>query len=105
MILGKKGLTKLENLYRVAVHYKNDNGFVEYQPDTKELKVILVNEAKRAEVEQFLTTEHTVNAPVNTIRDFEKYPFRPVESLSDLKLGLTRLWQKTGVHVDWSRPA
>lgn len=94
----------MEQLYRVAVHYKNDNGFIEYDPASRKLNVLLQEEATRNEVEKFLTTEHWINAPQNTIKDFARRLVCPVESLSNLKLGLTRLWQNTGVHVDWSRP-
>lgn len=95
----------MEQLYRVAVHYKNDNGFIEYEPVSRKLHVLLQDEVKRCEVENFLTTEHWINAPQNTIKDFTSRLVRPTESLSNLELGLTRLWQNTGVHVDWSRPA
>lgn len=95
----------MEDLYRVAVHYENDNGFIEYDPGSKQLNVILAAEAKKREVEQFLTAEHEINAPVHTIQDFKKCLVKPVDSLQNLKLALTRLWQATGVHVDWSRPA
>ncbi|MEG6584266.1 hypothetical protein [Dendrosporobacter sp. 1207_IL3150] len=91
-------------LFRVAVQYKNDNGFIEYDTDTKEINVILKDESKRSEVEKYLTTEHVINAPQNTLLDFKKCLITPVNNVEDLKLALTRLWQTTGVHVDWSRP-
>jgi hypothetical protein len=28
----------------------------------------------------------------------------PTDSLDSFKLALTRLWQHTGIYVDWSRP-
>ncbi len=95
----------MNQLYRVAIQYRNDNGFIEYDPVSKQLSIILEDAAKRCEVEQFLSKEQEINSPQHTIEDFTRKVLKPTASLENLKLALTGLWQKTGVHVDWSRPA
>jgi len=94
----------MEQLYRVAIHYQNDNGYIEYHLASKQVKVMLEDAAKQSEVEAFLNTEHEISAPQYSLCDFKNYVIKPVNSLADLKLGLTRLWGNTGVYVDWSRP-
>ena len=35
---------------------------------------------------------------------YQELDIDPLESLGNLKLALTRLWEATEVQVDWSRP-
>lgn len=90
--------------YRVAIHHDSDCGYIEYNPATKEVKVVLGDAAKRREVEAFLNNRHALREAQKGLRDFRDLSAVPTESLAVLKLALTRLWQKTGVLVDWSRP-
>ncbi|HWR41024.1 MAG TPA: hypothetical protein VN611_16150 [Patescibacteria group bacterium] len=91
-------------LYRVAIHYDNDCGFVEYDTAEKQLRVLLDHEEKRRETEAYLMQRHTIRKAGQRLLDFSEVDILPVDNLEDLKLALTRLWQKTGVYVDWSRP-
>ena len=36
--------------------------------------------------------------------DFTTEKINPLADVKSLKTALTRLWNQTGVHVDWSRP-
>jgi len=36
---------------------------------------------------------------------YERLTVKPLESLDNLKLALTRMWEAIDVQVDWSRPA
>lgn len=94
----------MENMYRVAIHYNEDNGYIEYAMDAKTAKVVLDSEDKKAAVEAYLAQEHEINVPHETLMDFSKRQVKPLNSVEDLKLALTRLWGITGVYVDWSRP-
>jgi len=94
----------MADLYRVAIHYLNDYGYIEYDPDTKKVIVNLANEAKRKEVESYLATEHVFRVAHDTLLDFVELRTVPTESLENLKQCLTRLWEATEVLVDWSRP-
>lgn len=94
----------MANLYRVAVHYGNDNGFVEYNLETKDIRVELANEAKRRAAEEFLSNEHIIAVADKDIRDFKEQRVIPAQDVDSFKLALTRLWEATEVHVDWSRP-
>ena len=92
------------DLYRVAIHYGNDCGFVEYQAADKKLNVLLDHAEKRQEVEAYLTRRHTIRKAGQRLLDFSEVDILPVDNVEDLKLALTRMWQETGVYVDWSRP-
>ncbi|SDF64320.1 hypothetical protein [Sporolituus thermophilus] len=94
----------MSEIYRVAIHHANDNGYIEYDPATKTIKVILADDGKRRQVEAFLSTKHVIRMAQKTLRDFKDAVAVPTESVEQLKLALTRLWEHTGVYVDWSRP-
>jgi hypothetical protein len=91
-------------VYRVAIHHDNDCGYIEYDPDTKKVRVVLDDAVKRRAVESFLQSNHIIRVAQRTLRDFREFTVAPNQDLGTLKLVLTRLWQDTGVLVDWSRP-
>lgn len=91
-------------IYRVAIHYDNDCGYIEYDIDTKKVKVMLADAVTRKTVEAFLHSEHLLREAQRTLLDFREKTAVPTESLAALKLSLTGLWRQTGVLVDWSRP-
>jgi hypothetical protein len=90
-------------LFRVAIHHDNDCGYIEYDPNLKQIKVVLDDAAKRGEVEAYLSRKHLIRV-ARTLRDFTESSGFPAESLGSLKAVLNHLWQHTGVFVDWSRP-
>lgn len=94
----------MENIYCVAIHYNEDMGYVEYNPVNKTVKVVLKNDDKKAAVENFLIVEHEIKVPNKTLMDFTNTKVKAIDSLESFKLAMTRLWGKTGVYVDWSRP-
>ncbi|MDR3562147.1 MAG: hypothetical protein P4N59_12030 [Negativicutes bacterium] len=93
----------MEELFRVAIHHDNDCGYIEYDPKRGQIKVVLDNPAKRAEVEKFLGQEHVIRV-AHTLRDFTESTGLPAENLQSLQVVLANLWINTGVLVDWSRP-
>ena len=80
------------SLFRVAIHYGiNSNGFLSYDTETKKVSVELPEQEWADKVIAYLNDEQlNVN---------------PLESLDNLKLALTRMWEAIDVQVDWSRPA
>ncbi len=93
----------MEELYRVAIHHDNDCGYIEYDPETKKVKVMLADAVTRKAVETFLHSRHMLRQARNLL-EFADLAAVPTENLALLKLALTMLWQQTGVFVDWSRP-
>ena len=91
-------------LFRVAIHHDNDCGYIEYDPDVRQITVVLDDAAKRGEVEAFLRRKHVIRVAKHSLRDFTESTGFPAESLDFLKVVLTSLWEDTGVLVDWSRP-
>lgn len=94
----------MDNLYRVAIHYDEACGYLEYNEATKSFRVVLPNQEKKMAVEGFLTQDHEIQVPKDTLMDFSLQKVQPLDSLASFKLALTRLWGQTDVYVDWSRP-
>lgn len=94
----------MNQVFRVAVHYESDNGYIQYDPATKTAAIELANPGKCREVMEYLTSTKTLRAARHTLVDFEEWQAIPTESLEYFKVALSRLWETTGVHIDWSRP-
>ena len=77
--------------FRVAIHHDNDCGYIEYDPDAQQIKVVLDDAAKRGEVETYLGRKHIIRV-AQTLRDFTELTGFPAESLGTLKLVLGHLW-------------
>lgn len=93
----------MEN-YRVAIQYGNKLGYLAYDESTKEIEVVLDDAQAKAAAEAFLAEEHKVMLPFDSLRDFREVKILAKDSLKSFQTAITRLWEATGVHVDWSRP-
>ena len=94
----------MENNYSVAISCHSDLGYIEYTADTKSANIVLANEVAKQKVEEFLNTPLTLQVPHETLHDFTTITINPLDDVETLQLALTRLWEVTDVHVDWSRP-
>lgn len=94
----------MDKIYSVAVSCRGANGWVEYDTEAKTVKVFLDDEKAVADAEKFLSEKHDINIPHETLRDFTTETIDPLASVDCFQVVLTRLWENTGVHVDWSRP-
>ena len=104
----------MENNYSVAISCHSDLGYIEYTADTKSANIVLANEVAKQKVEEFLNTPLTLQVPHETLHEltgdkkvvnitFADAVVDP-DDVETLQLALTRLWEATDVHVDWSRP-
>jgi hypothetical protein len=94
----------MEKNYRVAIHYNEDLGYIEYDLAAKKINITLPNSKMKAIAEEYFAKPHEISVPHETLRDFTKTVINPSNSLEEFKLALTRLWGTTEIHVDWSRP-
>lgn len=94
----------MDKIYSVAVSCRGANGWVEYDTEAKTVKVFLDDEKAVKDAEKFLSEKHDINIPHETLRDFTTETIDPLESVEKFQIVLTRLWEATEVHVDWSRP-
>lgn len=94
----------MENTYRVAVHFNDTLGYVEYIAATKTIHVVLADAAMKAKAEEYFATPQEISIPHETLRDFTKQRIVPSNSLEEFKLALTRIWGAIQLYVDWSRP-
>mgnify|MGYP006873040712 FL=1 len=94
----------MDENFSVAISYGETLGYVEYDDAQKKIIVVLGDEDGRRKAENFLTTVHEIKIPHETLLDFTAEKINPQADVESLKIALTRLWEATGVHVDWSRP-
>ena len=93
------------SLFRVAIHHGvNSNGFLSYDTETKTVSVDLPEQEWVDKVIAYLNNEHAIEHATG-LDTYERLTVKPLESLDNLKLALTRMWEAIDVQVDWSRPA
>ncbi len=90
--------------FSVAISYGENLGYVEYDEAARKVIVVLGDEVGKRKAEEFLAQVHEIGIPHETLLDFTIEKINPQADAESLKLALTRLWENTGVHVDWSRP-
>ena len=94
----------MSDTYSVAISYGDALGWIDYDADARTATVNLADEKGRAAAEAFLAQDHEVEVPHETLMDFTKENVTPLADRESFELALTRLWNETGVQVDWSRP-
>ncbi len=90
--------------YSVAIHHNSDHGYLEYNPETKKVKVFLEDIQKKTAVENYLASKHLINVARDNLLDFIEKEVDPLADVDSLKIALTRMWSAIRVYVDWSRP-
>ncbi len=90
--------------FSVAISYGENLGYVEFDEATQKVIVVLGDEEGKRKAEKFLSEVHEIKIPHETLLDFTAEQINPQADAESLKIALTRLWENTGVHVDWSRP-
>ncbi len=94
----------MDKIYSVAVSCRGANGWVEYDTEAKTVKVFLNDEKAVADAEKFLSEKHQIKIPQASLLDFVEKTVDPLADVESFQTVLTRLWENTDVHVDWSRP-
>ena len=90
--------------FSVAISYKDNLGYIEYDAENKKAVVVLADDEGKNKAEEFLQNVHKIAIPHETLLDFTEEDINPQADVESLKIALTRLWENTQVHVDWSRP-
>lgn len=91
---------------KVALDYQNLDGVVCYDEMTRTIRVELADEERCRAVRDYLAKPVTLNLPGPTCADpYVETSVNAADSVDDFTLALTRLWEKTGVLVQWSRIA
>lgn len=94
----------MEENFSVAISYNDYLGYVEYDSVSKKINVVLGDEVGKRKAEDYLSQVHKIAVPHETLLDFTEENIDPKSDVESLQIALTRLWENTGVHVDWSRP-
>lgn len=90
--------------FSVAISYNNALGWIDYDADACKAEVHLGDAKGKELTDAYLSTTHPINIPHETLMDFTLETIDPLADEESFKLALTRLWEETQVHVDWSRP-
>ena len=90
--------------YSVAISFNNSLGYVEYDAENKKISVVLADAEGKKLAEDFLSQTHEIELPHETLLDFTPEKIIPNADVRSLQIALTKIWEATGVHVDWSRP-
>lgn len=93
-----------ENCFSVAINFHDILGYIEYDGETKTANVVLPDEEGKRLAEKYLSEPHDIRVPHNNLLDFSVERIDPLADVKSFQIALTRLWQETLVHVDWSRP-
>lgn len=93
-----------ENCFEVAISHNNALGFIEYNALTKKATITIADEKAKKAVENFLQKDLKIGLPQDSLSDFKETIIKPLQDIRNLQIALTRLWEETDVHVDWSRP-
>ncbi|SDP69517.1 hypothetical protein [Selenomonas ruminantium] len=94
----------MENKFSVAISFGHDLGWIDYDGDSKSAVVNIKNDEAKSLTEKYLAEKHSIKVPHATLMDFTAEEVDPLADVKSFKLALTRLWNITKVHVDWSRP-
>ena len=94
----------MEEVYSVAISCRNEMGWVEYNPADQSIGVFIGDEKAKEDAMEFLSKTHEINLPQGSLRVFKPEVIDPKKDVRSFQIALTRLWEATEVHVDWSRP-
>ena len=91
-------------MFKVAAHTGADNqGWIGYSEETKEITVCLQDEALKKAAYEYLSTPKVLKC-FTGLTEFEEISGMPNDSLDMFKLALGKIWEATTVYIDWSRP-
>ncbi|MDO4204115.1 MAG: hypothetical protein Q4D07_06465 [Selenomonadaceae bacterium] len=90
--------------YSVAISYKGALGWVELDEAAHTVIVNLDEPEGKKLAEDYLAATHTIRVPGETLLDFHAEEIVAKDSRRSFELAMTRMWEATEVHVDWSRP-
>ena len=94
----------MANTFSVAISYKNALGWIGYDADARKAIINLDQPEGKKLVEDYLAASHEINVPHETLMDHTEMTVDPLADIKRFQTSLTRLWNATQVHVDWSRP-
>lgn len=90
--------------YSVAISFGKDLGWLDYDAAAKAAEAHIANATAKEHIESFLQKKHTIGVPHESLTDFTPVELDPLADEKSFALAITRLWEETGVSVDWSRP-
>ena len=91
--------------FAVTLNFNCNYGYIVYDLESKKASVMLAAQDAKNKIEEYLKKPVTMDIALGaTIRDFKTVTVNPLESVETFKAAMTRLWNSTGVRVEWSMP-
>lgn len=91
-------------IYKVAAHTgANDNGYIEYNTETKEVKAHFSADKVCQRVVDYLTKEQEFHY-FTGLTTYKMICAVPTSNLEIFKLSLCYIWTRANIYIDWSRP-
>lgn len=94
----------MESIFSVAISCHNTLGYIEYNKIAKTANIVIDKIDLKNKIEEYLKTTMKILVPNLPAGDFIEKEINPLNSLEEFQLSLTRMWDATSIHVDWSRP-
>ncbi len=97
----------MSETYNVTFNIDEKYGYIAYNETTKAIKVHFADPDFCERIETWLAQEHEINTPDQGIgtANFSNKKYLAKNSKQDFQTVLTRIWEKQGLHIDWSFPA
>lgn len=87
---------------KVKVSYKGQEGYVQYNEDTKDIQVVFPNDTIGSEIDTYLNTKRIYRIPESQkIDDFREELAYPSDGMMYFELAMCELWANTDVYVHW----
>lgn len=91
--------------FAVTLNFNCNYGYIVYDLKNKQASVKLAAQDAKAKIEEYLKKPITMDIAIgSSIRDFKTVTVNPLEDVEAFKAAMTRLWNSTGVRVEWSMP-
>lgn len=91
--------------FSVTLNFNCNYGYIVYDLKNKTASVKIAAQDAKEKIEEYLKKPVTMDIAIgSTIRDFQTVTVNPLENVEAFKAAMTRLWNSTGVRVEWSMP-
>lgn len=90
---------------KITISHGGKYGSIAFDPVNKSVAIVLEDSAVKSIILNYLQKEHIINTPDQSATKFSNKKYYAFDSLDSFNVVMSRMWENTGVHVDWSIPS
>lgn len=92
--------------YKVTFNIDTKYGYIEFDDADGSIEVVYPDAEVAGKIKQWLAQPHDINTPDpdGPLDKFSVKTYNADKGKEELKIVLTRIWERMGVHIDWSFP-